>query len=179
MNFLSSRPQLLRDHPPPIILKNYTCRYLPYDTPVFSIVATKESLLQNTKSLISSDLRKMHYKDVVFYSAPMVRKSPTRTHKDISPKEVQNVFLTFVCPFYAAHVKNQLINQHPTISMQVVSDNLQDLSYQVPLLKMPLVTIITSLCHIDEKGKKDDDEEVYDIFFTQRYLEKPPYTNDN
>jgi len=182
MHSLSSRPQIIREHHPLIFLKNYTCRFLHYDTHVFTIVASKNSAIYNNSSNSQKvetnnhkiDLKKLHYKDLAFYSTPMVRKTQAHTNKHKSCKEIQNVLLAFVCPYHAQKVKKNLFDQFPSVSMQVIPFNLQELSYQVSILQMPLAIIITSFCDLDEKKEKNDDQEVYDIFFTQRYLENPP-----
>lgn len=157
MQSISSRPQLVTSKTSkfPICIKKYNYKFLEYDTPVFTIKTTKNT----------GDPKKEHYKDIQYYTAPLIMEDANRS---------ENVLISLMCQTQAKRIQDDLLDTYD-IKTGIMGMTLGELSYHASILNTPLVTIINSYCVIDnvEDNKTPSREDTeYEIFYTRKYLEK-------
>lgn len=157
MNSISSRPMTLQPLSVPLTISKYSCCYLPKHTTIYNIVMPKNTKTKEKNFLI--DLQTAHYKDVSFFTIPMVNRQCKKT---------ENVLVSFVCPSLAEYVKNDIVS-NTELSPQVYPTTIKDYSYHATLLKIPLVTIVNWMCPVEGCKEKEKDQ-YFEVFYTLRYL---------
>lgn len=196
---ISSRPQIHKNeaHFTNNIkhIKNYECRYIPYETKVFSLYQRRKDALNENKNKnenndnndnknrqVSLDSEGDHFKDMFFYTVPMDIKQYHDKNKKV---DTQNVILSFACETQAQYVKSDLDNS--LSSLYILPSTIKEMSYRSSILKLPYVVLLNAQCDFDkidkgnkgvkeDKGNKGDkgneiDHTRFSLFYTSKYLE--------
>lgn len=134
----------------PLIIRKYSCRFLPYHSDVYSIYRYKSG-------------ERPHYKNLEYFTAPFFQQQPTQRNIEQNPPHF-NVLVTFACPHHAQHVIHQM--QHEDILLRKMT--LKEASYHASVIRVPLVTILNAYC---DSLQRDESQETHDIFYTTRFLQ--------
>lgn len=155
------RTQSAAAHPKPhhpLLIRKYSCRFLPYHSDVYSICRYKSGELP-------------HYKNLEYFTAPFFQQQPTQRNIEQHPPHF-NVLVTFACPHHAQHVIHQM--QQSSVAPPKKEDmllskmSLKEASYHANIIRVPLVTVLNAYC---DSLQQDKSEETHDIFYTTRFLQ--------
>lgn len=172
MNRISSRP-INKHNLHHINIKSYDCRFLPYNTPIYTILMHNKTLNKNIKTYHDkNETNKFHFKDTLYFTIPMNIEGSKKNEIETNN---QNVVASFLCEYQANTIKKEIEQsfneKNKKTNLTLISLTLKDLSYHAYIMKLPLIVVLNSFCNLDKDVSAEENIPQYSIFYTTRYLQ--------
>jgi len=136
--------------------------------------ATKVHAITHYDKKKGTDMK--HIKDMLIFTAPFFVKAREnhetyqRKNKELHMSDNYNVIVTFSCPHIAQTVSNDL-KQKLGVQCDVDDVILDDALLVGGNLRIPVVNICNTFCHLEDKDKADD-QTCFEIYYYHNVNER-------